>query len=1053
MAYPTLVIGPSGTGSGTTISVPNPGVQPGELVIVGMMNNSNTAVSGLPAGWNVGGSNAASSSYDRFTVVWARAESATWPLTATIAATRDFVYIPIRVQNWDSATDPQFLLNNRGASGTTVSFGSMTPTGGASDAIDIIFLGRNNPTLGAATAPTDYTSFIDVTQGTTAAGTALQVASYNSNLNPTGTKTATNADSSLFYNTGHILVKGGTSGGGGTAYPASGEIAAVSASSGSVTSAVSVSGAAVAASSAAGILSAAAGSTAGSVAAVSGASGSTSASVVAFGSSAAISATAGAVTYRTGVSGSSAATSAASGSLSGSLPATTVPKQSEMPAQPFDLYPAPAMSWVVGSAPSGSGYITAAPDSPYIKALGHSRKGDQAGSVAGFVNPAPLQDIAGAGTGTNPLVYPPHGRRILTNSPEVWFRLAQRSYAGFSNVSSRAAVRLRVNGKWVSLMPIYLGTTLGFPSNPENITAGEYAYKLTFPDSQAREIELNTHLEFGGVVIPSGYTLSVPRSAEHVLAILDGSLGGSEKHQTGNFSLNGADGSGAAATYTAVTSYAWAMAQILGYDSVVNSAAGSSGFSISGDTASWKSTNKIPKDVIEHFADLNLIGSANNDQASGQTVAQVDAAAAIVYGNLAATSKPGAINVALGMFTAPAMGSQASAEASVAPYNDVLKARAQQYGLWFINPTTGQTYDPQGNLRKTTSNWVYQDLSDISSDNTHPIQRGANNMGAKVADAILMAHEASVSQAVSGQSASVSATSGSATAATFASGVSAANATASGSITKATGVAGASAAISATSGALSGAGAVSGASAAVSATSGSVAATLVATGRADATSASAGQVSSALPISGATASASTALGAVTNAARVSGVANAVSGTSGSASPTGSSSGTVVAVSAVAGSATQALGVSGQVSAVSATSGVTVAANGVSGTVSAASASAGAINLQARVFGAVAAVASASGILTPSSGASGSASATSGASGVVTAIAQASGSANAVSAAIGAIFILRSVAGVASASSATSGHVANSGLIPMPDILELDGITPVLTLVAIQGRPE
>lgn len=437
-----------------------------------------------------------------------------------------------------------------------------------------------------------------------------------------------------------------------------------------------------------------------------------------------------------------APTSAASGTVENTTPpnATRPPKQSEMPAAPFDLYPAPGMSWIVGPAPSGSGYVSVAPDHPYIKLLGHATKGVQAGSVSGFINPAPLQDIAGAGTGTNPLVFPPYAPRILTNSPEVWFRLAQRSYSGFSNVSSRAAVRLRVNGKWVSLTPIYLGSTLGFPSNPENITAGEYAYKLTFPDSQTREIELNTHLEFGGVVIPAGYFLYEPRAISSVVALLDGSLGGAEKHQTGNYSLNSADGSGAAATYTAVSSYLWAAAQSLGYDSVVNSAAGSSGGSINGDTASWKSTNKVPRDVSDHFPDMAVVGGANNDMAAGQTAAQVDAAFATVYGNVVAGAKAGAILVAFGMFTAPAMGSQASAEAAVAPYNDVLKARAQQYGFWFINPTTGQTFDPQGNLRRTTSNWVYQDTSDIASDNTHPSQRGANNLGVKFADAIRMAH-------------------------------------------------------------------------------------------------------------------------------------------------------------------------------------------------------------------------------------------------------------------------------------------------------------------------
>lgn len=440
------------------------------------------------------------------------------------------------------------------------------------------------------------------------------------------------------------------------------------------------------------------------------------------------------------------------GQTPSSLPAAVIPTQAQMPANPFDLYPAPALAWGSGAAPSGVGYTNVGPTHSLVQLIGHAAKGVQAGSISGFVNPAPLQDIAGAGTGTNPLVYPPYAPVVYLDHKEVWFRLGQRSYSGFSNVSARAAVRIRINNKWISLMPVYLGSTIGFPTNPENITAGEYWLKLTFPTNELRRIEVFTHLEFGGVAVldSSGSVAQVPASPGSTIALLDGSLGGSEKHQTGNFALNSAnDGSGAGATYTAVTSYIGAVAQILGYGSIINSGAGSSGFSINGDTASWKSTGKITKDIIEHQPDTIIVGSANNDMASGQSVSQVDIASNTVYGAIASAAKVGALKFALGMLTPPAMGSQSSGESAVAPYNAVLKARAQQHGFWFINPATGQTFDPQGNLVKTTSNWVYQNLSDISSDNTHPTQVGANNLGAKVAAAILMAHPVGVSDDVS----------------------------------------------------------------------------------------------------------------------------------------------------------------------------------------------------------------------------------------------------------------------------------------------------------------
>jgi hypothetical protein len=86
------------------------------------------------------------------------------------------------------------------------------------------------------------------------------------------------------------------------------------------------------------------------------------------------------------------------------------------------------------------------------------------------------------------------------------------------------------------------------------------------------------------------------------------------------------------------------------------------------------------------------------------------------------------------------MGTQAQGEAAVAPFNVELKAAALRNGFWFVNPTTGQTFDPQGNLRLTTSNWVYAALGDVSSDNTHPTQKGAHNLGLKLANAIRMAH-------------------------------------------------------------------------------------------------------------------------------------------------------------------------------------------------------------------------------------------------------------------------------------------------------------------------
>jgi lysophospholipase L1-like esterase len=280
---------------------------------------------------------------------------------------------------------------------------------------------------------------------------------------------------------------------------------------------------------------------------------------------------------------------------------------------------------------------------------------------------------------------------------------------------------------------VYLGSTIGFPTNPENIVAGEYYVKFSFPTAEMRTLEFTTHLEFGGLAVNAEATMVTPPASRHRFVVLDGSLSGSEKHQTGNFALTG----GSAGTYTAISSMFYMAAMALGFDEGINLATGSSGYAINGDTVSFKTAAKL-SELLSHSPSAVFLGGPNNDISAGQSASQLNTNTAFVL-NYIRTNFPNVPIFMMGAFTPPVMGSQASAESTVAPYNAVMKANAQTYGAWFVNPTTGETFDPSGTRRMVTSNWVYQNTSNIASDGQHPTQSGANTLGVMFADSIKMA--------------------------------------------------------------------------------------------------------------------------------------------------------------------------------------------------------------------------------------------------------------------------------------------------------------------------
>ncbi len=417
----------------------------------------------------------------------------------------------------------------------------------------------------------------------------------------------------------------------------------------------------------------------------------------------------------------------------------SLPTQATIPnsSTAWQLAPAPTYTWSASSGPMTSQQWVAADDSRIVL-TGTAAKGTVTGSAAGFVRPEYLADKSTVGTDGDPFFAPAYGIRMATNSQNVWVRLYQRSNAAFTNISNRASVRVKVDGQWTSLDPVYLGTPVGYPASPQNLTAGEYYLQMTFSSAAQRTIELQTQLEFGGFAAETAATVTQAPAVQHSIAFLGDSLSAGEKHGTGNFALTG----GSAGTYTSVTSMVWTAAHACGYDNIINVGVGASGFLTVGESIAFSSPTRMQNDVIDHHPDTVFIGTPMNDMGGGKTPAQVQTAATTTLSTIRA-ALPNALFFILGCPTPPVLGDAATASAAVAPYNAVLKTVAAADGnAWYLDPATGDLYNPSGVSVANQGNWITGRESSISSDNLHPTQAGTRVFGLLLGDMLKLAHPA-----------------------------------------------------------------------------------------------------------------------------------------------------------------------------------------------------------------------------------------------------------------------------------------------------------------------
>jgi lysophospholipase L1-like esterase len=251
-------------------------------------------------------------------------------------------------------------------------------------------------------------------------------------------------------------------------------------------------------------------------------------------------------------------------------------------------------------------------------------------------------------------------------------------------------------------------------------------------------------VEFGGIVAPAGTVTAPTMQPTHTAVVLGDSLNGAEKHGTGNWSLSGDQGNGQKATYTHLSSMWGYVCQSLGYDNVVNSGSGSTGYTDVGDTTYYRSDARIDDDVVEHNPGLVMVGTSFNDvKSDGSNISAVETAANYTI-NRIKTKLPNAIIVMFGNPKAPVIPAFL-VDSIVKPYNTMLKGVAADQKVWFFNPYDGTLYNKDGALVYTDSagGLMNGNAAYVSSDDTHPTQQGAMVFGKKISEFLRRAHPVS----------------------------------------------------------------------------------------------------------------------------------------------------------------------------------------------------------------------------------------------------------------------------------------------------------------------
>jgi len=436
------------------------------------------------------------------------------------------------------------------------------------------------------------------------------------------------------------------------------------------------------------------------------------------------------------------------GSIDVTPPADGPLTQATMPslAEAWDNAPLPTVTTTTSSTVSGTLYTPATAN--LFKPVG--TKVLVSAATSGYWRAAYMADKADAG-GADPLFVPSYGVKFTCTAATIEVKIQQRPDIAAqegNKIYRKMPIRIKVNGQWTSSYPIYIGAgNTGYDdvTVPTDILPGDEVFvKIVFASATSRTVEIFTQGEFGGVRATAG-SITAATAPKHTAVVLGDSLTGGEKHGTGNWSLSTSTNETAHhATYSQLSSMWGYVCQSLGYDNVVTSSAGSSGYTIVGDTTFYKSDARLDNDVIAHNPELVMVGTSFNDvKSDGSNVSAVESAANYTISKIKAEC-PDAIIFMLGNPKVPVIPAFL-ADGIVGPYNTMLKGVAADQSVWFYNPYDGKLYNPSGALVYTDPNGGLLNgrLNYISSDDTHPTQEGAKEFGKLLSGFIRRAHPVS----------------------------------------------------------------------------------------------------------------------------------------------------------------------------------------------------------------------------------------------------------------------------------------------------------------------
>jgi len=325
---------------------------------------------------------------------------------------------------------------------------------------------------------------------------------------------------------------------------------------------------------------------------------------------------------------------------------------------------------------------------------------------------------------------PPFAVKFTTDSQTFEVNFRQRNDLPAAAMKA-VGIRLKVNGKWTTDHPIYLGNSnTGFPpaiTTPTNYNTSTTGwFKVDLGSAATRTIEVWMMTEFAGVKVPTANTITAAPLPKYTAVVIGDSMIVNDQYGTGDLS------GGAASTYTAMTGPFAYMAQSLGIDNFVTSATGAGAYSIVGESQKWDDAVYLARDVEAYDPEYVFVGTGFNDFAlqDSPNSTTIGNAAADLFSKIAA-ALPNAQVIVFGS-SDPTLF-QSAYTGLVATANAVYKAKAQAAGLYFFDPRLGVLYNPSGAAVYSPGASWWQ-TSWEGPDGAHPTQAGSKALGLAFAD-------------------------------------------------------------------------------------------------------------------------------------------------------------------------------------------------------------------------------------------------------------------------------------------------------------------------------